>query len=67
MAAEVTTATDMVRFECGQCDMQVTMVCTMYSDPAWRDHMRSHHDELDFREWRWTVVPLDFGTPPVEA
>ncbi len=60
MGSSQSRETAMVRYECGQCDMTATMVDNDRSESAWRDHMMSHVEELDWRTWRWTVRTLPF-------
>ncbi len=54
-------STQMIRFECQQCEMSATMVDTEAARRAWRDHMLTHDRFLSFRSWAWEVVELPLG------
>ena len=58
--AETEAVTEMRRYECAQCEMVATVVDTRASRDAWRYHMDTHAQKLDFRVWTWAVVSLDF-------
>lgn len=57
-------STIMIHLACGSCSMNATMVETPTGRQAWKDHMATHNDRRDFRQWVWYVVPLPLELEP---
>lgn len=48
----------MIRYECGTCDMVATCLANPVSELAWLDHMDIHVCKDHYRAWTWTVQAL---------
>lgn len=56
--------TEMICYECSECEMTAICVVTPDAAVAWLEHMESHGPFALYNAWAWTVVPLRFQ--PVE-